>query len=950
MTAAHANPRHPVERFLGSTEALGGPFNLLRLGPQECSSERVVASLNAQLARVNDHTEADTPEADEVRLALHAAAAQLLDPNVLRHLFERYEGIQSGDPIATPTRPVDPATAIEADAIVTLARYGGWNRQSLQRLTWLAHARGIPNEQVRDTLIALAHQRPRAGSMASRAAQSPPQPAAPTPAQRNIQPTGVPTSTGAPDKPERRAEHNELWKGVLALVAIALVAIGLGVGAVALVLQGLSTNGPTGRTEPAQVASANDPTPPAKRTRSTEKPVELFPTGPTTKKRALPNRTLGAEPGSDPRRIVRDIDACIEGLDIDPDQAAQMFDAVTASFAHSWDDMPLDRVRAASVGVVEYVYRASGTSRLAARALRSVERHADPMISSEPLVADDIMPAAWSIGMLTRLSREQDLPALTQARIERTLGAALGGHIPGGNRMVVDGVEAALAAMPQRLVGDEDTDPADRKAWRQWLTAVEALTTDDDQLRTRLILRGLDMLVRVAPEPNRDADVYAAIGDAVAAIRWREGSAARDWLVRVFDAPGVTNADLAAITTALATRSSADGFDVRKVIRARDTELRRIELRDQIAAMWGLDAATNQNELSRQWVRRAGEALTRSTDGPLEKLRLTRDCAALNRVALLRWRGDFDIALDALDDEQQPTIGSLSRSMTGLPISDSSDDVSRWAIDYVGARQNVNAKIKLLGSAGGRGRLSSFEAEVIALDALRGSTSRLRSAAYNVALRHATDPAMINALIEHLPRMPRTIPNSKLVSVASGSLFRHPRAQDWPIYARRVLVTALLEAVAAGGEYEQIDTLANGLRRMYAARADADLIDADLDELLPSDQSASVLRARWRRAAGPLTPAPGAGVRLDRVDALASARRQIAKGPIQRFAVEQIALCHLMAFVIAGEQPDRADEVADLLANLRDRRQTAQHVFDQLAACEAAQLRLWMIRFRERLP
>ena len=95
------SPRHepgvkqrprPIARFLGEQEAGGGPFAVLGLNPAACTDALVLSALDRQIERIDHHPECDTPEADEVRLALHAAAAQLLDPVVRRHLVAKWTG------------------------------------------------------------------------------------------------------------------------------------------------------------------------------------------------------------------------------------------------------------------------------------------------------------------------------------------------------------------------------------------------------------------------------------------------------------------------------------------------------------------------------------------------------------------------------------------------------------------------------------------------------------------------------------------------------------------------------------------------------------------------------------------------------------------------------------------------------------------------------------------
>lgn len=89
----------PIERFLGPAEASGGPFALLALPVEHVDDDAILVALDRQVDRVNAHVERDTPEADEVRLALHAAAAQLLDPVVRRHLLLRWSATR---PTAAP--------------------------------------------------------------------------------------------------------------------------------------------------------------------------------------------------------------------------------------------------------------------------------------------------------------------------------------------------------------------------------------------------------------------------------------------------------------------------------------------------------------------------------------------------------------------------------------------------------------------------------------------------------------------------------------------------------------------------------------------------------------------------------------------------------------------------------------------------------------------------------
>lgn len=153
MTAQRLSP---VERCFGPAAASGGPFELLGL-PLEPVDERVVhEALRRRLARLAASPYGATPEADEVRLALHAAAAQLCDPLVRERLLALWRE-QSRAAEASRSRDsgpeVDDKTAsLRLLALRVLARSGGWNRRSRRRVAALAHALGVSPSMLAQTL------------------------------------------------------------------------------------------------------------------------------------------------------------------------------------------------------------------------------------------------------------------------------------------------------------------------------------------------------------------------------------------------------------------------------------------------------------------------------------------------------------------------------------------------------------------------------------------------------------------------------------------------------------------------------------------------------------------------------------------------------------------------------------------------------------------------------
>lgn len=153
----------PILRFLADADLDLGPFGLLGLTPEQCEEDAIGAALGRQLARVARHPHGGAIEADEVRLALHVAAAQLRDPAVRQELIEDWSNVRArrtqsqattalranSAPPAAPARPPTPArgrvplSAFEHTALWVIAHSGGWNAESKRRLWALAHASSI---------------------------------------------------------------------------------------------------------------------------------------------------------------------------------------------------------------------------------------------------------------------------------------------------------------------------------------------------------------------------------------------------------------------------------------------------------------------------------------------------------------------------------------------------------------------------------------------------------------------------------------------------------------------------------------------------------------------------------------------------------------------------------------------------------------------------------------
>jgi hypothetical protein len=159
-----------IRVFLGDEAARGGPFALLDLKYAPINESIVRRAAGRALARVNAHPRANTPQAAEVRLAVHAAASQLLDPSLRTQLAARCpEGSGLDAPAAWRAgarRTIDPRLIQRARTI--LGACGGWNARSRKRLGQFARFHRINAPRLIGALTPASAARGRGPSSGAR--------------------------------------------------------------------------------------------------------------------------------------------------------------------------------------------------------------------------------------------------------------------------------------------------------------------------------------------------------------------------------------------------------------------------------------------------------------------------------------------------------------------------------------------------------------------------------------------------------------------------------------------------------------------------------------------------------------------------------------------------------------------------------------------------------------
>lgn len=887
----------PIERFLGPGRA-AGPTALLYLQPGYSDAD-VLAALNLGLDRVNRHPESVSPEADEVRLALHAAAAVLLNP--------RTRARTQGD------AGLDAAAALEHDALLTLAMFGGWNRKALHRLTLLAHARGLHSNQVHAALARLM-RRPLAGSAAPH------------------------------DAPKAQAPVPEIYAPDPGIGLLRRVVLGVAVAVAALAIIGLAVT----VSVRASRGVPRDADPPGARA-ATQPPEQLFAAPSRGETPAAPH-----PPPAGAATALDDLRACVDGIAVDPSEAVARFDEAVARLSREWATLADDQRAAAHHAVVEFVHRLRAEPDLAAAAVRSVvARTAPPTSPGEPLpvpAPGDVSRWAWGAGMVARLAQERDWPVRLVQLLQRAVAdGPAASSAPGAFER---GALHALARMVPTLVPSVPSGTVDEarvRAWTEWGECVAAVAPDDPSA-DRMLLAALDALLVDGPEPPSDRTTFDVLSWLAARVPFARGDESRAWALRLFDSSAVSNADLFALTRRLSQLTEMGAGKDPSLVLATTASMRdRSQLRQRYATLWGMAPAASVQAASEAWAkaaRRVAALPDPSPDDARAQLERAALYSRLSESAWWAWLGHADASAEALALAER--MEALAAAVAPTPKALDPGDDGGWTERYLGAQNAPTTRMQMLTELQAAATLAPLQAEIVVREALRGSPVQVRRLAAEIVQKHTSTASVVNAALEQLPIMPWTGENAALMSrIGNGTL---PPADDPSrrIVARRLLVERLLELLASEGDVGRIDLLLRDLSESYVARSSMAPPPASAANPAPDPPPAHLVaaqaRARWRRIAEGIVAVGREPLSLDQIDGRMAARLRLADGQVQAFAVEQLAVCELMAFTLAAERAEDAPRAAEVLRRLTSERREADHILTQVRAAERAMLAIWLLR------
>mgnify|MGYP006266702671 CR=1 FL=1 len=960
----------PVTRFLGSDAAAGGPRALLGLGQRELTREVIDGALRERLATLDAHPGRRTPSADEVRMALFAAAAQLsggpprsVDPG--RH-HDGGAGPAGGDADAIADAGSHGGW-IDAAVRAAVASSGGWNRRAVRRLAAIAVSRGVPASRIASLVTGAAQPAPAGpspatgaigrGRDASRAVPDPGGPAADATAAPS------PTNRG-PDGPSSPGVMRWWFlAGVLALLAIS-------VGLVAALPDRGSVFGVTPGPD---VAERNDPGAPGGAKQSEAEPARegSIPsggggsgTGGSAGGDAIAagdNAETGPGPGApaperdlrQPGALLAELEASVRGLEFGPEEAIDRFARAADALGAVWPVLDLDVRRDANASVVSFLYRVA-SDRGETEAVLDVligPARSDTARDTAPR-PDALTRGVWASGMLARLSGERDLPAA----VRRALDAA---SVEAGLESASTFESGALRAV-QRLPAGLAGSGAGTAAWEAWAEALSAVVGDAPSV-AQATVRGAAEAVLIEPPPTGNGSREAALAVLVRELDWREAATKR-WVLKVLAAPRYSVEAVRALTTTMVRHSPAPGVGPTHRLERPAGERERRDLRGRLAALWDIEADRERVEVLTRLIELIEELSGPASADPVEALADAARAAHGSAAASLAWRGRESEALallGRLEGTGEAALGSGARGRLDQ-VPNGAKGENAWARRYLANSNDIEARWDLLFELSRRaGGLGTIDAEVLVDAALTGSPARIRERARELAVDRADEPAVVNAMLESLPGAPRIPAVAELAaSIAGAAPGSLPGADDpdFALETRRALVERLLELLAAEGRYAAVDPLARLLAEAYAVRTGASPDEIGRGPRAGSVDPASLAglasRARGDWAAA-LRVAPGdrpEHLTAGRIAARRSGRSELARGMIQRFQVEQVALFETALATTYAERTGGADALDAIAARAAASRRDSSHVLGQVRAVEFGLLRVWVERLKGVAP
>ncbi|MBS0191615.1 MAG: hypothetical protein U0573_11165 [Phycisphaerales bacterium] len=874
----------PVALFFGPTGS--GPFALLGVDARPMDSADVLEVLHRRLDQLAGHPQSATPAAEEVRLALHSAAAQLCDPALQELLLQQWGG--SKERPRERSGPGTPQALFERELHLAVGMSGGWNDQARLRVLAACEARGVA---VADAVSLLSLRSPPVEPVRIQ----------PRARSRSTYPALAAEVHLEEAYPQELHPEKEYVRWDIFLLA--------GFGALALVsviatIILLSPSRPTPSPAPATPAPELGVASPV--------PVSV---------QELPAIPADLSSG-DARAISLEIVGSTRDLATDGAAALQRFSRGYEAFGKSWTMMQADELAAVVSGIVDFAFAASRQDIDVAKAITA------PLATPIGDAKGSVRTLAMSAGIASRLLSEADLG---RAAIQSIASLAI---IPGaaqaldGAASFRAGIERALPDIAVAIAGSSNRSP---QPWKEFIEVRDAVFADRTEPKDRLTIGALDALLH-AP----DAGVAGAPGVQVlaAALSWQASDDLRNAVFGWFDDMAIPGEAISAITRAMVA-SSAPGIDSTMVLAPASGPEARAAVRERLAQVWQA-GPVRTSDISEEWKALAAKLLSEPATDPKAQLLLA------SRLALLTLAGE-DIRTSKPDDAKAAlrelvTPAASNAQTPPPPARVPSPGPQSGAIDFAQAGNSVQARLEALKKIQNSSlETDSLLARMLVVESARGSPAPVRDAARAELRRRIDAPAILLATIEFFRQLPETPENADWVSEVAGKPGAWKNRPKWKVSGLLALLDRACERFPASSSEASIDAAADALGRAWWLRAGESGEPGSADQSIRRLESAldSTTRAVSRREPG-WSPSE--------IRRRKEARLSIATASLEKAVVMQAACVEWTALQAMMDRPRAGEAIRDITREWSMRCRTADTAVLQLLEGERAMLQLQVLR------
>jgi|GEM_PF-2114470 len=861
------------------------PAAILGLRRPHLSDEDILAARARRLDTIDAHPFASTPDADEARLAVHAAAAQLL------RIPEQRRTAPPRDSSSLPTpKPrlglSRTAAALERDTLLLVGMAGGWTPRVLTRLAALAITRGLSPSDAVAAAKRLAGNPARSPNKTSSPTPRPTQARARKPKQR------APRAQAQPQQAVRVMSDEVIFENWLKNALIIGSAAGL---ALAVIILGTLW----------ALSLLSDPEPGEQQ------------------ENAAPGVALNGSDSSDPaprisppRDDVSNAELVLLELSAarslaQTDRHAQAAERVNAALGHwldrwtshdprAWREVLLD------IGpVIDLILEnTAGDERLA----RLVAGHLPD--ASRPLNASDVtrLPALAALHASLKSSEDKAFTRELDTLWQSLDLAPPQSPVPAANAALRGAARGRLAATPDAYLAYADA--ADQLARIAATDATPVLTE-----------AASDILARVDAPTTSELD---AIGAIVARLDWRSGSTARAWMLARLNDRAVHPARAARAIETLARSTNAPGIATETRLAPDASWQDRLTLAQNLAEIWNLQLDIRQDLFTIDWLNLSDQLLSQpAPDGTRPGIEHLARLATLNTAALLSLGGADGPAVTAVARAANPPpdFTSPEPDLASLFSQPSSSEIT-----ILQAVNNIDALIDEINRFDKNpSRINTADALTLVDLAFRARSENLRQAAADAIQPIATSPIVIRAALKSTPTIPDNTENRDLIASIASDTVRPAPGESFQQAAHRTLATALLARTEA--EAVPIDEAAVPIHDAYR----------NARHITPVGRTPSLLRsvrALTNARLALVPPAMKAFTTPEQLIAQRNTRLRVATGPIQPFAVEQHALATASALAAVATHPDLARPIETLWGRYSEARSAAGSALEQAILTE----------------